>query len=282
MRRRVRTLTDSIVQKSRWRTWRYMTKVRCREIQDVLERLIGESRDCLFMHSSLSACGYIDGGPSSIVETVSPFATTQCLPTNAYCYSKHVSELGPVFDPSTSPSKVGQITEYFRRQPGCVRSIHPTHAIAAQGPGAQDLCGGHELIDTPCGKGSPYAKLVERDASVLMFGVTVNAYTLFHTAEDAAGCPYLYFPEQWRLRARDYDGNVHQINMRRQDMTVTRRFAKMDVVLEREGLLRRTRLGRGELLFIPSSRNVHEFLLDQMKRDPYYLVAEDYRRERGW
>ena len=110
-----------------------------------------------------------------------------------------------------------------------------------------------------------------------MFGATLDAYTLFHTAEDAAGCPYLYFPAPWRLRALNRDGKVLEINMRRQNMTVTRRFAEMDAELEQEGLLRRTPLGRGELLFIPSSKAVHELVVQRLREDPYYLVETQCR-----
>jgi hypothetical protein len=79
------------------------------------------------------------------------------------------------------------------------------------------------------------------------------------------------------LQARDYDEVVHRVTMRRQDMRVVRRFAEMDEVLERAGLLARCRLGRGQLLFLRSSRATHEFLLEQLQRDPYFLVAPSHR-----
>ena len=45
--------------------------------------------------------------------------------------------------------------------------------------------------------------MVRQDASVLMFGVTLNSYTLFHTAEDEAEVPYCYEEEPYSLRVRD-------------------------------------------------------------------------------
>jgi aminoglycoside N3'-acetyltransferase len=106
-----------------------------------------------------------------------------------------------------------------------------------------------------------------------MFGATMNTYTLFHTAEDVAGCPYLYDPQPQQLRAVDASGQPVTVEMLRQNMRVARRFEQMDRVLEAAGLLRRQWLGRGELLFLPSSREVHKFLLRHLKEDPYYLTA---------
>ena len=38
-----------------------------------------------------------------------------------------VTKENPVFDQVKTPSNVGFQTEYFRTQPGVLRSVHPTH-----------------------------------------------------------------------------------------------------------------------------------------------------------
>ena len=42
--------------------------------------------------------------------------------------------------------------------------------------------------DTPCGVGTPYEKLVTQEFSVLMFGVTLNTYTLFRACRRCRTC----------------------------------------------------------------------------------------------
>ena len=96
--------------------------------------------------------------------------------------------------------------------------------------------------------------------------------------EDAADCPYLYYEDLCHVRAANYDGGIHSIWIRRQNMTVPRRFTDMAAVLECQGLLRRIALGRGELLFIPNSLHVHDFVLERIRQDPFYLVDSAYRR----
>lgn len=262
---------------ARCRLARWLVPISDTKLRHALNLLVGPRRPCLLMHSSLASCGRIHGGAEAVIREVGACCDLLCLPTHTYCYPSHPGAPGPTFDSRLTPSRVGQITEFFWRQPGAFRSVHPTHSLAARGPGAADLCAGHELCDTPCGRGTPYERLVRHDAAVLMFGVTLDTYTLFHTAEDAAGCPYLYEPTPYDLRARDHAGTERRVLMRRQDMKVPRRFAAVAEVLAAEGLLRSRRLGLGRLLFLPSARAVHDFLVRELARDPYYLTADRSR-----
>lgn len=112
-----------------------------------------------------------------------------------------------------------------------------------------------------------------------MFGATMDSYTLYHTAEDAAEAPYLYMPEQVTLRTLGADNVVREIEMWRQDMSVPRRFEATADWLVEEGLLVRRKLGLGELLFIPSARALHERVVEEIRRDPLFLVDEKARAE---
>ena len=44
-----------------------------------------------------------------------------------------VNDKQPVFHEVYSPSHVGTLTNVLRRRPGAVRSLHPTHSVAALG-----------------------------------------------------------------------------------------------------------------------------------------------------
>jgi len=258
---------------------RLIRRINPPDIAVALKKLGASENKILVVHSSLSACGYVCGGPASIIAAVQPTCGTLALPSHSYCYPGDVREEGPVFDPRATRSVVGEITDHFWRQPGVCRSIHPTHSLAASGGDVEPLLAGHVTCTTPCGSGTPYERLICKDAAVLMFGATMNTYTLFHTAEDAAACPYLYCKTSYLLRAIDYEGQLHRLQMFRQDMSVPRRFESMDRILEVEGLLRRTRLGRGALLFVPSAQAVHQFVGEHLKRDPFYLVHPAHREK---
>jgi aminoglycoside 3-N-acetyltransferase len=235
----------------------------------------------LLVHSSLSACGSIDGGPATVIDAVRSWITDRAalaLPTHTWSYPD-ATGVAPVYDFKATPSVVGTITNYYWRQPGVVRSQHPSHSLAVSGPGAEDLCRDHELRETPCGQNTPYQRIAEGNSSVLMFGATMESYTLYHTAEDAAEVPYLYYPQQVTLRTRGSDGEVREVQMWRQDMSVARRFAATADWLGEQGLLVRRKLGLGELLFIPSAGALHDRVVAEMRRNPLFLVDEKARPE---
>jgi aminoglycoside 3-N-acetyltransferase len=273
-------ITEGVVRRFK-RARRKLVRLNEAKIREALESCGAFKADLLLVHSSLSACGSIDGGPATVISALRSWITDKAalaLPTHTWSYPD-ATGVAPVYDFQSTPSVVGTITNHYWRQPEVVRSLHPSHSIAVSGPRAEELCRGHELCETPCGPGTPYLRIAEGDSSVLMFGATMDKYTLYHTAEDAADVPYLYLPEQVTLRSRTADGEVKSIQTWRQDMSVARRFEATADWLVDEGLLLRRKLGLGELLFVPSARALHERVVEMMRRDPLFLVDEKARPE---
>lgn len=263
------------------RARRKLVRLNEAKILEALKSLGTFKTDLLFVHSSLSACGSIDGGPETVVNALRSWITDRAalaMPTHTWSYPDK-SGVAPIYDSTSTPSVVGTITNYYWHQPGIVRSLHPSHSLACNGPDAEAFCAGHELLETPCGAGSPYLRMAEGNSSVLMFGATLESYTLFHTAEDSAEVPYLYAPEQVTLRTKLKDGEVKSIQMWRQDMGVPRCFAATVDALAEQGLVIRRKLGLSELLYIPNARALHEHMVQTLRRDPYFLVAENARTE---
>lgn len=271
-------ITEGVVRRFK-RARRKLVRLDEARIREALESYGAFKTDLLLVHSSLSACGSIDGGPGTVINALRSWITDRAalaLPTHTWSYPD-ATGVAPVYDFKSTSSVVGTITNYYWSQPGVVRSLHPSHSLAVSGPGANDLCRDHELRETPCGAGTPYERIAEGNSSALMFGATMDSYTLFHTAEDAAEVPYLYFPEQVTLRTRGTDDVVRSVQMWRQDMSVTRRFEATADWLAEQGLLVRRKLGLGELMFIPNARVLHERVVETLRRDPLFLVDEKAR-----
>lgn len=88
------------------------------------------------------------------------------------------------FDVRRTPSQAGLVTEVFRRMPGVVRSLHPTHPIAGWGRHAADLLATHHL-GTAFGPNSPMYKLGERGGVVVGLGTRPrDTYTILHVPEE--------------------------------------------------------------------------------------------------
>jgi aminoglycoside 3-N-acetyltransferase len=86
------------------------------------------------------------------------------------------------FDPATTPSAVGQFSEFVRTAENAVRSAHPQTSFAAVGSAADLLMANHAL-DNHLGENSPLARLYERGGYILLVGVGYSSCSAFHLAE---------------------------------------------------------------------------------------------------
>lgn len=92
-------------------------------------------------------------------------------------------ETHATFDPRKTPSRVGLATEVFRRMPGVIRSLHPTHSVAGWGRHAADLLATHHL-GTTFGPNSPLYKLRHYAGIVVGLGTGFDSFTILHVAEE--------------------------------------------------------------------------------------------------
>lgn len=145
--------------------------------------------DRVLLHSSLSSMGWVEGGADAVIDAfldvLDPRQGTLMVPTFGLCE-------GP-WDPARVPSSTGRITETLRLRPQAIRSIHPSHSVAAIGRDAARLTAGH-LEAEANGVGSPIDRLAQSGGYVLLLGVGHDRNTTIHTAEVYAGAPYVRLP----------------------------------------------------------------------------------------
>lgn len=92
---------------------------------------------------------------------------------------------GKVFDVRRTPSYVGILTEFARRQKGAVRSLHPTKSVCAIGPAGEEMTATHHLSPYPYDTCSPYYKLIEGGGKIIGLGVTTNYISFGYCVDDA-------------------------------------------------------------------------------------------------
>jgi aminoglycoside 3-N-acetyltransferase len=154
----------------------------------------------------------------------------------------------PPFDPRRSMSKVGVVTEVFRRQRGVLRSLHPTHPVCAQGPLAEALCAPTEPDEeTPFGPGGFFGRLVAHDAQMLLFGVGFRRLTFEHFLEDrlAERLRFPVYDAAVPARVVRPDGSVGEVRVRplSAELARRRRTWRLEWLLRVTRRLRSDRLG---------------------------------------
>lgn len=230
-------------------------------------QLLGLQRgDVLLVHSSLSRLGQVESGAKTVIQAllsvIGPEGTL-VMPSFTLPRGSMLEQVqsGRVFDVRTSKSDTGKITEEFRLWPGVIRSLHPTHSVAALGPLAEHLTRGHELCATPFGPGSPFARLLLIKSKALCLGVDVTYITIYHAFEDLApDFPEpVYLPSKFQCTVIDQQGQQHQVLARVHDPLVAERridsrpevLARMKAALKEKGILTEGMVGKGMSYVVP-------------------------------
>ncbi|MBF0271843.1 MAG: AAC(3) family N-acetyltransferase [Magnetococcales bacterium] len=212
--------------------------------------------DCLLVHSSLDRLEAFTGKSSDILQVLQEVVGPSGLlfmPTLPFTGTAvEWARAGSVFDLRATPSRSGLLTELFRRSPGVVRSIHPTHSVAAWGERADAFCRDHPNCSTPCGAGSPYAGLLAENGKILFLGASIESMTFFHAAEALLEehLPFSPFTrESFRLSSRTPSGTVVTVTrLFDPEISRKRRISRLVPDLKRRGGWRHARLGGAELL----------------------------------
>jgi aminoglycoside 3-N-acetyltransferase len=163
--------------------------VRCETVAEAFSNAGIATGSRVLVHSSLSSLGHVDGGADAVIDGILDVIGgegTLMVPTFNYWAVE-------LFDPDKTPGLTGVITETLRHRRGAVRSLHPTHSVAAIGKHAAEFVSGHEFAGA-LRVGSPIDKLAKAGGFTVLLGVRHEANSTIHVGEAYAEPWYLGFP----------------------------------------------------------------------------------------
>ena len=170
------------------------------ELRVVFERLGLKRGDTVFIHSSLSSIGYVEGGAATVVQALLGVVHAEgTLAAPAFTFRSDLT----VLDLAKEPSGMGRISEKVRTYPGARRSAHLLHSVAAVGARAEEITRIHG--PSAWAADGPFWKLCDLASYILLLGVSYETCTLFHVIEQMVQVPYRH----WSHRAgmlRESDG----------------------------------------------------------------------------
>ena len=130
---------------------------------------------------------------------------------------------GRVFDVRRTPSYAGLLTEFARKQPAAVRSLHPTKSVSAIGPLARELTSTHQLSRYPYDACSPFFKLTEHQSKIVGLGVWTSRLSFVYCVDDAMKEEFparVYHDQVFSVPCIDYDGQTQIVETYAHNMQV--------------------------------------------------------------
>ena len=241
------------------------------QIAEALQTLGLGAGHIVFVHSSLSSIGYVEGGADSVVGAfLDVLGSTGTLAVPTFTFS-HGGKLNPVFDPIQDTSEMGRITEVARTRPGARRSHHLLHSVAALGHHAEEITAVHG--PSAWAADGPFWKLYELDAHILMLGVPYLRCTFFHVIEQLVQVRY----RRWRevaAKVREPNGQERPLPMfgySPKPGFVGNDFNKLGAILEERGLAQVGAVGNAVARRF-RARDALEVGLAEYRKDPLLLV----------
>lgn len=173
-----------------------------------------KSTDSVMVHSSMKSLGMVEGGADTVVDSLMEYFSDGLLmmPTHTW---KQMSTDYNIFNPNTEPACVGIIPNIFLKKSGVVRSLHPTHSIAAYGNTATDYIKGEELVSTPCPPNGCWGRLLDINAKILLIGVTHARNTFIHSIEEMFDVPERFTASPVPFEIVMPDNSLKKVNMYR-------------------------------------------------------------------
>lgn len=225
--------------------------------------------DVIFVHSSMSSIGKVQGGADTVIDALlEVIGSDGTLVMPAF-----TGNFTDPFDISKTQSEVGLITETFRKREGVVRSLHPSHGVCAYGKHANRIIKNNYLAETPCGDNTPFLEIRDLKGKIVLLGVDMNRNTMLHAIEEVVDSPYLV--EEFIVPAptyvKDYENQTCVI---KKMPFGHREFIKLTPVLRKNKAIEETYIGSAAVKVMPADK-LFDITVDLLKNEPDYFLCHN-------
>jgi aminoglycoside 3-N-acetyltransferase len=234
-------------------------------------RRIGLSNgDVLLVHSSFKSFGGVEGGPQTVIDAlmnVLGSEGTLIIPRFNFDFSTY----GTTWDVRSTPSHMGIISEFVRKDPRSKKVFHPIYPFSIIGKYADELIkhrykGGYS-------KDSIFHQLLVYDAKIIQIDKVYKSTTLIHHAEEILKVDYKYY--------KNFTGYVIDENGKKYEDTFNLYVRKInegyvtDVlpigkILEDDGVMKIDKIADATIWYM-KARDVYDCTVKAIQKNPHVL-----------
>jgi len=235
-----------------------------------------QSGDTLLVHSSYKSLGEVDGGPQTVIDALLAILGsdgTLIMPSFNFDFNK-----GKPWDVRSTPSQMGILTEFVRKDPRAKRVFHPFYSFAIIGKHAEML--GSLRYKSAYERDSVFGKLRDLDGKIMVIGLSYNnSMTFFHHIEQMEGVDYRFL-KQFTGQVTDENGNTYidtfEMLVRDIDKGVKTMVDPMGNLMEKSGVIKSKKIGEADVKLMKANE-VYAFTAREMRRNPHllYYIKKD-------
>ena len=212
------------------------------DIHIFLKRIGIKRDDTVLVHTSMRSLGEVEGGCDGLIDAFKSYLTDGLFLVPTHTWS-NVGKSQTVYDVSTTVPCIGALPTVAAFRKDGVRSLHPTHSVAAFGKRAEKFVKGEELATSPCFAGGVWRRLYDEKAKILMIGVGLNRNTFIHAIDEMIDLPDRLAPPI-DLTVIDYNGKQYSLTYQKHGKnTGSSNFEVYRKPLEALGALKNDKLG---------------------------------------
>lgn len=227
------------------------------DLKNDLNKMGLKSSDSIMVHSSMKSIGNVENGADTVVDAFMEYFSDGLFMTPAHTWAQ-MSEEYNIFDPVLEPACVGIIPNIFLKRCGVVRSLHPTHSIAAYGDMAAEYIKGEENCTTPCTPGGCWDRLRTIDAKILLVGVNHIKNTFIHAVEEVFDVPERFTDKPVAFKIKMPDKSLKEVFVYRHynpnTAHISESFEKLSTAFFETGAAKSVKFGDADCILCESAK----------------------------
>lgn len=230
----------------------------------------------LLIHSSMKSIGEVLGGAETVIDAFMDYMRDGMLIFPTHSWSDKSLKDG-IYDPRTEPSCVGILSNLFLKREGVVRSMHPTHSVAACGQGAIPFTRRDTEVYTPCPRFGCFGGLYDLDAQILFLGTSLSKNTYVHSLEEELNIPNRLNPNFRQIKIIETDGHVREIKLQGHYATfgdVSKNYDKLLKPMLKKGIAKVYKIGDA-VSYLISVREMRDWVITLLKDNPNLFENAD-------